>query len=98
MTAPSTRPVRSRIGRKGGAPDRAAGAGARPRQADDRPRAPIRTRGLTKMYGDLVAVDHLDLEVQGGEIFGLLGQNGAGKTTTILMLLGLTEPPVGRSR
>ena len=60
--------------------------------------APIRTRGLTKMYGDLVAVDHLDLEVQGGEIFGLLGQNGAGKTTTILMLLGLTEPTEGQAR
>jgi ABC-2 type transport system ATP-binding protein len=55
----------------------------------------IRTRGLTKAYGDLVAVDHLDLEVRGGEIFGLLGQNGAGKTTTILMLLGLTEPTSG---
>jgi ABC-2 type transport system ATP-binding protein len=50
------------------------------------------------MYGDLVAVDHLDLEVQGGEIFGLLGQNGAGKTTTILMLLGLTEPSEGQAR
>ncbi|MEO5883915.1 MAG: ABC transporter ATP-binding protein [Candidatus Limnocylindrales bacterium] len=55
----------------------------------------IRTRGLTKRYGDLVAVDHLDLDVKAGEIFGLLGQNGAGKTTTILMLLGLTEPSSG---
>jgi ABC-2 type transport system ATP-binding protein len=97
MTAPSTRPTRQRIGRKGGAPDRAASA-ARTRQPDDRPRAPIRTRGLTKAYGDLVAVDHLDLEVQAGEIFGLLGQNGAGKTTTILMLLGLTEPTEGQAR
>lgn len=58
----------------------------------------IRTRGLTKRYGDLVAVDHLDLEVHAGEIFGLLGQNGAGKTTTILMLLGLTEPTEGAAR
>ena len=58
----------------------------------------IRTRGLTKRYDDLVAVDHLDLEVRGGEIFGLLGQNGAGKTTTILMLLGLTEPTSGEAR
>jgi ABC-2 type transport system ATP-binding protein len=58
----------------------------------------IRTRGLTKHYGDLVAVDHLDLEVHAGEIFGLLGQNGAGKTTTILMLLGLTEPTEGAAR
>jgi ABC-2 type transport system ATP-binding protein len=100
MTAPSTRPVRKRVGRKGGAAEREA-TGI-PRQArpvgDDRPRAPIRTRGLTKAYGDLVAVDHLDLEVQAGEIFGLLGQNGAGKTTTILMLLGLTEPTEGQAR
>lgn len=57
----------------------------------------IRTRGLTKRYGDLVAVDHLDLDVREGEIFGLLGQNGAGKTTTILMLLGLTEPSSGEA-
>ena len=55
----------------------------------------IRTRRLTKRYGTLTAVDHLDLEVRPGEIFGLLGQNGAGKTTTILMLLGLTEPTSG---
>jgi ABC-2 type transport system ATP-binding protein len=99
MTAPSSRPTRKRIGRT------RSGTGAeqdaRPRrtaEAADRPRAPIRTRGLTKMYGELVAVDHLDLEVQSGEIFGLLGQNGAGKTTTILMLLGLTEPTEGQAR
>ncbi len=59
---------------------------------------PIVTHGLTKRYGDLVAVDHLDLEIAPGEIFGLLGQNGAGKTTTILMLLGLTEPSGGWAR
>jgi ABC-2 type transport system ATP-binding protein len=55
----------------------------------------IRTRGLTKRYGDLTAVDDLDLEIQAGEVFGLLGPNGAGKTTTILMLLGLTDPTAG---
>jgi ABC-2 type transport system ATP-binding protein len=59
---------------------------------------PIVAAGLTKRYGDLVAVDHLDLELRRGEIFGLLGQNGAGKTTTILMLLGLTEPSGGSAR
>ena len=58
----------------------------------------VRTRGLTKKYGTLTAVDRLDLEVHPGEIFGLLGQNGAGKTTTILMLLGLTEPTSGAAR
>ena len=99
MTAPSTRPARKRIGRKGGGDRDPAVTPRRPRpEGDDRPRAPIRTRGLTKAYGDLVAVDHLDLEVQAGEIFGLLGQNGAGKTTTILMLLGLTEPTEGQAR
>ena len=59
---------------------------------------PIVAAGLTKRYGDLVAVDSLDLELRRGEIFGLLGQNGAGKTTTILMLLGLTEPSEGTAR
>jgi ABC-2 type transport system ATP-binding protein len=58
----------------------------------------IRTRGLTKRYGTLTAVDNLTLAVYPGEIFGLLGQNGAGKTTTILMLLGLTEPTKGEAR
>ena len=59
---------------------------------------PIVAAGLTKRYGELVAVDSLDLELRRGEIFGLLGQNGAGKTTTILMLLGLTEPTSGSAR
>ena len=60
--------------------------------------AVIRTRGLTKRYGTLTAVDNLNLAVFPGEIFGLLGQNGAGKTTAILMLLGLTEPTSGEAR
>ncbi|KIX12518.1 hypothetical protein X474_18110 [Dethiosulfatarculus sandiegensis] len=55
----------------------------------------IETKGLTKAYGNHTAVDHLDLEVQKGEIFGFLGPNGAGKTTTLLMLLGLSEPSFG---
>jgi ABC-2 type transport system ATP-binding protein len=50
---------------------------------------------LTKRYGTTTAVDHLDLQISRGEVFGLLGPNGAGKTTTILMLLGLTEPSSG---
>ena len=58
----------------------------------------IQTRGLTKRYGEKVAVDHLDLEIPAGEIFGLLGPNGAGKTTTILMLMGLSEPSDGTAR
>ena len=55
----------------------------------------IRTKDLTKAYGSKVAVNHLNLNIRKGEIFGLLGPNGAGKTTTILMLLGLTEPTLG---
>lgn len=55
----------------------------------------IRTAGLTKRYGDRLAVDTLDLDVRRGEVFGLLGPNGAGKTTTVLMLLGLCEPTAG---
>jgi ABC-2 type transport system ATP-binding protein len=83
------------------APRRDATAGpARARPADETVDELVRisTRGLTKNYGDLTAVDRLDLDVRAGEIFGLLGQNGAGKTTTILMLLGLTEPSAGTAR
>ena len=67
-------------------------------EAEGAPPPPIVTRGLTKRYGELTAVDALDLDLMPGEIFGLLGQNGAGKTTTILMLLGLTEPTRGWAR
>src|SRR5436309_15407537 len=60
------------------------------------PDAPaLAIRGLRKAYGDLVAVDGLDLEVRAGECFGLLGPNGAGKTTTVEILEGLTEPTAG---
>ena len=55
----------------------------------------IEATGLTKTYGNAVAVDHISFTVGRGEIFGLLGPNGAGKTTTILMLLGLTEFSAG---
>lgn len=56
----------------------------------------IQINGLTKRYGQQIAVDNLSLTVHRGEIFGLLGPNGAGKTTTILMLLGLSEPTAGK--
>lgn len=55
----------------------------------------LETRGLTKRYGAITAVDGLNLTIRRGEVFGLLGPNGAGKTTTTLMLLGLTEPSAG---
>jgi ABC-2 type transport system ATP-binding protein len=58
----------------------------------------VEAQGLTKTYGELTAVDAIDLEVGAGEVFGLLGPNGAGKTTTVLMLLGLSEPSEGTVR
>jgi ABC-2 type transport system ATP-binding protein len=59
---------------------------------------PIRLRGLSKSFGELRAVDGLDLEVNPGEIFGFLGPNGAGKSTTIRMLLDLRRPTSGEVR
>jgi ABC-2 type transport system ATP-binding protein len=56
----------------------------------------IDVQDLTKYYGDLLAVDHIDFQVRQGEIFGFLGPNGAGKTTTQRMLTTLLEPTVGR--
>ena len=58
----------------------------------------IETNNLTKRFDGLVAVDHLDMEVERGEIFGLLGPNGAGKTTTIRMLLDIIKPDEGTIR
>ena len=57
----------------------------------------LRTSGLVKRFGDLTAVDHLDLEVRRGEVVGLLGPNGAGKSTTIGMILGLIAATAGRA-
>ncbi len=57
----------------------------------------VRTTALRKVFGSLVAVDNLDLEIHRGEVFGLLGPNGSGKTTTIRMLCGLLEPTSGRA-
>jgi ABC-2 type transport system ATP-binding protein len=56
----------------------------------------IEVDGLTKYYGDLLAVDHIDFQVRQGEVFGFLGPNGAGKTTTQRMLTTLLEPTEGR--
>jgi ABC-2 type transport system ATP-binding protein len=57
----------------------------------------IRTEGLSKRYGDVLALDSLDLTVEPGEVYGYLGPNGAGKTTTIRLLLGLLRPSAGRA-
>jgi ABC-2 type transport system ATP-binding protein len=58
----------------------------------------IQIEGLSKRYGDNLAVDDLRLEIQSGEVFGFLGPNGAGKTTTIRMLTGLISPSAGSAR
>lgn len=57
--------------------------------------APVQVEGLTRRFGDFVAVDDVSLEINAGEVFGFLGPNGAGKTTTIKMLTGLLRPTAG---
>src|SRR2546425_6538734 len=60
--------------------------------------AVIRTENLTRRFGELTAVDRLNVEVPRGEIFGLVGPDGAGKTTTLRMLCGLMDPTAGSAR
>ncbi len=78
-------------------------AGERPPLRDlavnDAPRSddpqPVRARGLVKRYSEVLAVDHVDLNVRSGDVYGFLGPNGAGKTTTLRMALGLITPTEG---
>src|SRR6478609_4148237 len=59
---------------------------------------PVELRGLVKRYGEIVAVDHVDLTVEAGDVYGYLGPNGAGKTTSLRMMLGLIRPTSGDVR
>ena len=59
---------------------------------------PVEARALVKRYGEIVAVDHVDLTVEPGDVYGYLGPNGAGKTTSLRMLLGLIRPTEGSAR
>ncbi|MEA2198765.1 MAG: type transport system ATP-binding protein [Solirubrobacteraceae bacterium] len=59
---------------------------------------PIEVRGLVKRYGEIVAVDNVDLTVEAGDVYGYLGPNGAGKTTSLRMMLGLIRPTAGHVR
>jgi ABC-2 type transport system ATP-binding protein len=63
--------------------------------AHDEPGLAIRARGLTKRFGDLVAVDRVDLDIPEARVHGFLGPNGSGKSTTIRMLCGLLTPTAG---
>jgi ABC-2 type transport system ATP-binding protein len=58
----------------------------------------VSTQGLTKRFGTFTAVDHVDLAVRAGELYGFLGPNGAGKSTTLRMLCGIMEPSEGTGR
>ncbi len=58
----------------------------------------IETEGLTKKFGEVLAIDHLNLKVKEGSVFGFLGPNGAGKTTTQRLLVGLARPTEGTAR
>ncbi len=60
--------------------------------------APVEVRGLVKRYGEIVAVDDVDLTVERGDVYGYLGPNGAGKTTSLRMMLGLIRPTAGSVR
>jgi len=55
----------------------------------------VELKGVAKRYGEILAVDNMDLTINPGEIFGLLGPNGSGKSTTLKMLLGLVQPDYG---
>jgi ABC-2 type transport system ATP-binding protein len=57
----------------------------------------VQVKNMTKIYGKLMAVDHINFEVEKGEIFGFLGPNGAGKTTTLRMLTGIIKPDEGEA-
>jgi ABC-2 type transport system ATP-binding protein len=58
----------------------------------------VEARGLVKTYGEIIAVDQVDLTVERGDVYGYLGPNGAGKTTSLRMLLGLIRPSAGNAR
>jgi ABC-2 type transport system ATP-binding protein len=74
---------------------RASGTRATEDAARDDEAPPVKARALVKRYKDVLAVDHVDLNVRAGDVYGFLGPNGAGKTTTLRMALGLITPSDG---
>src|SRR5437764_1194032 len=83
-------------GAMSGGPAAVISDGPAPAPVDGAP--PVEVQGLVKRYGDLTAVDHIDLVVQPGDVYGYLGPNGAGKTTSLRMMLGLIRPTEGTVR
>jgi ABC-2 type transport system ATP-binding protein len=77
-------------------PQPAAGEAPPPPRADRARDAALEAEGLTRAYGDVLALDRLDLRLAGGEVLGLLGPNGAGKTTAIRLLTTILAPTAGR--
>src|SRR5262249_57982680 len=75
----------------------ARGGGGRSARTQVSDAPPVATRGLVKRYGEVTAVDGVDLTVERGDVFGYLGPNGAGKTTSLRMLLGLIRPTEGHA-
>jgi len=73
----------------------APAASASEERAGSEPAPPVKARGLVKRYKEVLAVDHIDLNVRAGDVYGFLGPNGAGKTTTLRMALGLIMPTQG---
>ena len=69
-----------------------------PRTESDDKTAAIETEGLTRRFGDFVAVDHVSVRIERGEIFGFLGSNGCGKTTTMKMMTGLLPVTEGSAK
>src|SRR5439155_21219797 len=82
-------------GKAGGAPVVEGRRGGEPELGRVSPRLLLETQGLTRYFGGLAAVDHVDLTVDKGEIVGLIGPNGAGKTTCFNLLSGFLRPTRG---
>ncbi len=82
----------------GGQPKRTQAFEAPARPANGGGDAAVEASGLTKVFGDFTAADHISFTIKRGEIFGLLGPNGAGKSTTFKMMCGLLRPTAGTAR
>ena len=94
---PSDQPVRA-LGHpdRYARPDRGCGRRCRPWPRPSGLVPAVRLEGVAKRYGDVVAVDGIDLDVRDGEFFSMLGPSGSGKTTTLRMIAGFEQPTAGR--